>query len=828
MGYDIVDAIPADYEGYQKWREAIERQLQQWENVLLTKVLAIPQSATNLLGFGRASHYPDQEPRYKIYLHHALESSPSYQKCSSNDYIQWIYTIDLDYNLFIINDGAYLELSKIPRLGEPQQYLYALNAARCRKRVLDLGSIPRESIPYRNSTYEQCGSDDVLLLHGKIVRPKGLNYFPKGMRAAPTFFCQIWRTIRAELAETLLYKPNPLHPVDFTFRELAFMVVSLAAGLTGTVALVDITRAKVPWDPDWLALVRGDHPDGPSDIVSRTALGYHREGLKPGSAPEATTYWFRNTLIHLCHDLSSGVNVREAAEQSIKHAHCSIPEDKLFHAVLISLEHVVLLRYSSSNIELTEPLGLVSSVADDDFYFSGHWGVEKDKISYHDDDDKSNEDEYEKISKEENVKTKAANEANEGEKLDTKFVPQAVDGVHPEYGLVQTEECKPWCDASFIALVHFMHASFISAMRPEPANEGVFPTEIYREILSFVDAETQRQCFAVSRKFNCICREQIFITEGLKLDGYDESTKKFISWDTVAKKPEALRLCYGASGDEDTINSWGRKFPYRFAIVYGLSTINLSGDTASPRLSFVGLCRLEKYRDTEPWDAIDTPPNAPRSNRLSATTPKPHSTHFWEEYSVLWYIDPDELRYHNFLTLDETRKMWFKICAVYELYFRRRTTAPWQGGLHRETSEYEVKWFYNSEIDGLEVDFKLDNLLHCEFGQPNGFHDVDGTLDCLFQKAEGIMREGLQGLRKRSSTIVFVLLAVDVSAELYCFDTAEKILKPFGTCEKTRLRIFNQGDRELVEAFLKVASGLSYPQGSLLRPSDRDLECFSI
>ncbi|MCJ1333139.1 hypothetical protein MMC10_009833 [Thelotrema lepadinum] len=245
--------------------------------MLLTKVLAIPSDITDLLHVG-IPDYVSLEPRFKVYLDERMEGTPSYIVPYNDLLIEWAYIIDLDYNLFTVDNGAHFELAKVPRSGISGYKSYpawakALTSLDSTRKLLT-SHLPEEAIPHRpGSTEENDVGYAIPFSIENVQVKKNLNAFSKKSRTGPMFFCKIWKDFRHRLIYQLPYTPIQLRPTDFTFREIAYSILSLAAGLTGTVVLISQRRVKRPADPDWIAIVQGSDTEGPGDILSKTALG---------------------------------------------------------------------------------------------------------------------------------------------------------------------------------------------------------------------------------------------------------------------------------------------------------------------------------------------------------------------------------------------------------------------------------------------------------------------------------------------------------------------------------------------------------------------------
>lgn len=149
-----------------------------------------------------------------------------------------------------------------------------------------------------------------------------------------------------------------LSPNEFPFREIAFAIVSLAAGLTDSLSFVESRRLKGDLRNGYMGIVDGGDPDGPAHFAAELAVGCHLEGFQPGSAPAASNYWFRGVLIRL----ESQLNLPDAVQQAIVLVvDCGRRESQVsnFDAILLSIEHAIILRVFPDHVERTELLSLL-------------------------------------------------------------------------------------------------------------------------------------------------------------------------------------------------------------------------------------------------------------------------------------------------------------------------------------------------------------------------------------------------------------------------------------------------------------------------------------
>ena len=331
-----------------------------------------------------------------------------------------------------------------------------------------------------------------------------------------------------------------------------------------------------------------------------------------------------------------------------------------------------------------------------------------------------------------------------------------------------------------------------SSLKPEHSREGVFPTEIYSQILGYVDIDTQRACLAVSRKFCEICQQQIFVTKDLILIGYEESNDSFKFWDSAWKKSIDINM------------SFDRSSTGKFYITYGHEAPQSIRPSPVPTLSLIGTCFLREYQGDNPW------PNYEYSACAIEGQPEmgvEDAAHFWLDRSISMHIRPGsrhELDYSDTLSIGEAQRMWQLIFHFYELEFNESYDPEWARPPHTHTANIKVRKVFKKTVEGpgRKLTSQEASLCYSEIGRPNAFYDTDGTFRRLRASAENKVRKQLKE-SKQTWTGVFVLLAVDRSAELYRFAATSNRLEQYADSEKKRLKIFDDGDREKVEWFLK-------------------------
>ncbi|MCJ1333138.1 hypothetical protein MMC10_009832 [Thelotrema lepadinum] len=368
-------------------------------------------------------------------------------------------------------------------------------------------------------------------------------------------------------------------------------------------------------------------------------------------------------------------------------------------------------------------------------------------------------------------------------------------------------------DSTFFALVNFFKASVRSSLKPERSREGAFPTEIYSHILGYVDITTQRACTAVSRKFHEICQQQIFVTKDLVLTGYEVSNDSFRFWDNAWERIIDIKM------------SFDRSLTDKVYITYGHEVLQSIRFGPVSALSFIGTCSLEGYQGDNPWPNYEYPACAIEDQPEMGVEDE---THFWSDQSISMHMRPGsryEVDYSGTLSIGEAQRMWQLIFHFYELKLRESCDPGWERPPHTHMVNIEVRKFFRKTVEeGNKWNLQKASLCYSEIGRPNAFFDMDGTFRRLRASAEDKVRTQLKE-SKQNWTGVFVLLAVDRSAELYRFAVTSNRLEQYTDGEKKRLKIFDDGDRERVERFLKhIKESVLVAEEGIAPPADNHPE----
>ncbi|MCJ1473830.1 hypothetical protein MMC13_002482 [Lambiella insularis] len=540
LGSKCVSSIPESPEKYQEWLKALRKQLGQWEQVLEEQILCIADEKLQALSLSNASTNRELlvEPSLETLVDDRMSSGiiPSYIPPLRDLWIEYTYIFDIDREVFTIDNGAHFFLNKIPRNSWIESLAYDVHGERLvlpdlvpPDSIADLASLS-SSKPVSNVM-----DTDVNFPEIPVVRPKGFFDFATAGRHGPLLLAHAWARLKASLEQTMPFVLRGWTPDDFAFRELAFAIVSLAAGLTSGLRFLNHTRVRSSQSQTWDGIVLSDDPYATPVVLSALAIGHHSKNSLPGSASESNSYWYHGAIIHLAANIINPHSLEKAIESVIEFGKTSAAMNKIFDAIIISIEHVVLVHVSEDRIERTEPLSMLC--------ISTHYIVHPNKRYT---------EEFLERNKSAASSTEGGNE-EDGKEEDEEEENQVQNEVK-EHSSVHDIH-------GFFAMVHLFEATTKRSMPQEKFQEGVFPTEIYEMILHHVDGTTQGLCSAVSRKFRRYCLKHFRLIEGtiisgLEIDHNDTGKKTSALSVRQSGKPEGKESVVGVADHDSFATSW--------------------------------------------------------------------------------------------------------------------------------------------------------------------------------------------------------------------------------------------------------------------------------
>ena len=527
LGRELVTEIPKDPAAYQEWLAQQREQALQWHNDL-ERFLCRDKANANADALDETVADQDEGGEQQQSWGVATDSLPDFKPALNDLYIEWVYTIDLDNEVFTIDNGAHIQLSWAPRVN----WIPALAMGYYGDKILLPHGIQEEAIadivlklPAPSaSVLDTYGNLDV-----QIVQAKGLDGFPPSYRHGPLFRSRIFYFFRDIYEPILAAVLLSWRSEDLVFRDIAYAVLSLAsADLYPSVisGLHVVQNRGMPL----AALKKEGESSEQGELINDLGAGSHSSNELHGSSPDSEMYWFGAVLVHLVVQLIDWPEILNAAIVSVVEFCQKERPNQRVDAILMSIEHVVLMTIESDGrVQRTEPLTLFdiqihTSMNASERYDEGELeklqkskkkAIRKREIKdleyrrrFANPDDKSIQEGLEKLS----LETAESDEEEGSHNVDEQT-------SWPAAGLRQPRVKK--AEAGFFALAFFLEAS---SRRYLPTQRGVFPAELYRTILlNNEDVETYRACMQVSRTFRDICQEDILITNKFRFQANEAS-----------------------------------------------------------------------------------------------------------------------------------------------------------------------------------------------------------------------------------------------------------------------------------------------------------------
>ncbi|KAH1934562.1 hypothetical protein KXV48_004564 [Aspergillus fumigatus] len=323
LGDAIVHEIPTDPEGYRNWlnsmREMYSRSAQKFEDQILTVDVKIEQDDLTISERHAMSYLAIDDRLIYAPIQTIMD------RFSNDLIIEWTYTIDLDREMFAVDDAACFKLFNIPRGGRWIRYL-AEDAQRRRKLsdntpkdiIADISWKPNinpnlrvlgEALNIELLSLTDFAAETMLRLDLDTTVDKQM--MPVRINFLMTTFLQMCRVYRKILDRFVL----AWEPSCFMFREMAFAVLSLAAGEV-FFEFSEVLDAKYRENGYYL-LPDSRTPKYHTRMLPRFIHESHLPGIEPGSAPKSTSFWFHDVLVHLNSRLDLD-DVEEASVVAVK------------------------------------------------------------------------------------------------------------------------------------------------------------------------------------------------------------------------------------------------------------------------------------------------------------------------------------------------------------------------------------------------------------------------------------------------------------------------------------------------------------------------------
>lgn len=532
LGKDIVKEIPADPAAYQEWLAKRREEALEWHNAV-ERFLCQPygEDVKDLDDFHvdpteKKKTAEDNQKLWGV----ATDVLPDFAPVLNDADIKWVYTIDLDNEVFTINNSAHVRLIGASDLA----WTKALAHGHYGDAFLSPGSIPEEAIA-DIVVQLPVPSPDILdkftNLDVKIVQAKGLAGFAPSHRHGPLFRSTVFYFFREVYEPILAAALMSWRSEDLIFRDIAYAALSLAsANLYPSIVSGPCIGRN---DRRACAVLYPEDKSGKNEFISHLGIGSHLKDVLPGSSPDSGTYWFERVLVHLVAQLFDRDDIANAAVIFVvEYCQRERPNQRV-DVILMSVEHVVLMTiHSDGRVERTEPLPLfdiqVHTTKKPDVRYSDleEWNNHKKRALKR---RKTRERRWRK-----KIRIAARSEPNEDEAKDTP--PPSESDESEDEGRAGVQEQTSWpvaglrpprikkSEAGFLALAFFLETSSRRHLPSSTTQEGVFPTELYRAVLlNIEDVKTQRACMQVSTNFRDMCQQDIVIMDDFSLQANEES-----------------------------------------------------------------------------------------------------------------------------------------------------------------------------------------------------------------------------------------------------------------------------------------------------------------
>lgn len=549
LGQWLVNSVPTNPEQYQEWLQSQRDTFSKWDSLLQEFLTIHPEDMQKL-----RSDEPLTPVFHAAFDNKMYRNAPPYYKPGPDHYpLRCAYTIDLDRELFSVDNSAHFRLNHIPR---NNKWVKALFQDSHRNTTLLPHLVPAESVA--TLVLDPPGftvSTNHAKLQTRIVKPKNLDLIPSSTRTGPRLrwmlFNLFQRSQRIDLSVNLL----GWRAQDLPFRELTFFILCLAKG-GEHLALMDQRSIKMPYSGAlYVGLKTRSSFELDVELASCLGVGYHMAGLPIGSAPEETKYWFEGALICLVSRLDYPGNLEPAIANAIEYgrANCTTTS---FNAILISIEHLVLIKsLPDGTVDHTDLLPLVlipSHFSKDTRARYGPESVDRFHTTHRDTvklvTEDSKESDVEEVSQNlrqqdprDDGDTDHGKSAEATEENGKRAGNGAVTGTQPEeeaaFQNTKKEEestasddksiaegkrsaMVPATEASirttFMALVQFFEATTLETLRPTGLNQARLPEEVCEMVVRNVyDMKTYNACLKVSRGFRLICQRRTLVMDNI-------------------------------------------------------------------------------------------------------------------------------------------------------------------------------------------------------------------------------------------------------------------------------------------------------------------------
>ena len=499
LGTRLISQIPSSRPEYISWLAAQRSQLSERERLWEENLAVQPSAFESRDPMAPRAHHEDEGlPRWFI---------PSLAT--------WVFIVDLDRQVLDVGHGLNFALEDMPHIdwagiieirikAAKLGLLHGLFPAKCGKVSKRLAD-GQEQVK-AGMCEERKPENPVLSVGGsqqftrRIVAPKSLADVPWRRRHGPLLRLLLFSVWSSYIEISLITSLPQWDAEDAPFQEIAFTILCLAAGgkfvHTLSTPTSPTSMLHITYDYDTVhALVSSEEDqERQPEPMSLAMSGSCLVDGSPAFPAGRMIYWFGNVLVVLTTRLDRSRAVENGVGRVVGYCRENCPASCV-DAVLMSIQSVVLIRVlANCDVEHSAPLPLFDIT-------------------------ESLSSELEHCYRGPGVITQLRDErtdTTEREKIESHDISQATEPSIQSYRFRVKGKDK----STFCALTHILDAAARRRMCPlARAREGIFPTEIYIQILRHVkDPETRVSCLDVCRTFRHYCQAHLLFSANTTLE----------------------------------------------------------------------------------------------------------------------------------------------------------------------------------------------------------------------------------------------------------------------------------------------------------------------
>jgi hypothetical protein len=360
FGTQLVEQIPTDCEQYKgqlippissehsgrlthsylEWLENQRALYAEMTAELESKVLTITEETIQTYGS------KDEEFVSWQMVDNRLMSIPSALYSKGRFKSQCAFILDLDREIFSVDMWIHFSMKNIPR----DRWFDGLHGVRSLPQDYYLDICPEATIGLPKVEYfaDDCSRDEYWSKYQQydcsIVKAKSKIEHPFKAAHRQVIAVVTFERFVREYSDMFRDCLPELSHDDFAFRELAFAILSFA---TCQYRLDMPHRLHGELINGYLIDPDDDISHGKSKLLPLFAQGCHSPEKEPGSAPQASIYWFESVLVSLVPDI---ILQNDAGAAIAKVVGFGLGQGKLdFHAIALSVINVIMLRVIVEN-----------------------------------------------------------------------------------------------------------------------------------------------------------------------------------------------------------------------------------------------------------------------------------------------------------------------------------------------------------------------------------------------------------------------------------------------------------------------------------------------